>query len=256
MGYVLQRAQVRDKLRFLPGWLRDILQFNQLARDRWVQQRAHEIPPGSRVLDVGAGPNRYRSLFSHCRYVAQDFCKYKGPEWEYGKIEVVSDLALPFLDGSFDLVVCTEVLEHIPHPIQALKEFARILRPRSRVLLTAPLGSGIHQAPYHFYGGFTPYWYQKFLAESGFEDIRVEANAGFFKHFGQESARLVALLGAPGTLGLKGWGLRVTQWIAAVPFVLLIPAFCAFLDRFDRDKEYTVGYFVSAVRKSERETNP
>lgn len=76
-------------------------------------------------------------------------------------------------DASFDVVLCTEVLEHEPEPIRAVHEFARIVRPGGKLLLTAPLGSGLHQDPFHFYGGYTPYWYRRFLTEAGFDNIEV-----------------------------------------------------------------------------------
>ena len=34
----------------------------------------------------------------------------------------------------------------------------------------------MHQEPYHFYGGYTKYWYKKFLLENNFEDLNIESN--------------------------------------------------------------------------------
>ena len=47
-------------------------------------------------------------------------------------------LALPFPDGSFDVVMASEVLEHIPADEQALAEIARVVRPGGRVAVTVP----------------------------------------------------------------------------------------------------------------------
>jgi 2-polyprenyl-3-methyl-5-hydroxy-6-metoxy-1,4-benzoquinol methylase len=45
----------------------------------------------------------------------------------------------PFKDNFFDLVVCTEVLEHLPQsPLHALQEIRRVLMPQGRILLTTP----------------------------------------------------------------------------------------------------------------------
>ena len=49
------------------------LTFNQQARDRWIGEVSRRTPRGARVLDVGAGECRYRELFDHCEYRAQDF---------------------------------------------------------------------------------------------------------------------------------------------------------------------------------------
>lgn len=45
---------------------------------------------------------------------------------------------LPFLDGSFDVISCTEVLEHIPEPGNAIKEIGRALRPGGRFCASTP----------------------------------------------------------------------------------------------------------------------
>ena len=51
--------------------------------------------------------------------------------------------AMPFEDASFETVVCTEVLEHIPHPDHALKEILRVLRPGGVLIGSVPCHSFI-----------------------------------------------------------------------------------------------------------------
>ncbi len=86
-------------------------------------------------------------------------------------MDYVSDITdIPVHDESFDVIICTEVLEHVPEPIKTVQEFSRIIRPGGQLFITAPLGCGLHQVPYIFYGGYTPYWYEKFLPEYGFEN--------------------------------------------------------------------------------------
>jgi ubiquinone/menaquinone biosynthesis C-methylase UbiE len=68
--------------------------------------------------------------------------------------------ALPFPDGSFGTVLCTEVIEHIPDPSAALKEFRRILQPGGVLIGSVPARSMIwklrflsstcpHSEPFH-----------------------------------------------------------------------------------------------------------
>jgi len=47
-------------------------------------------------------------------------------------------LHLPFPDGSFDRVICSEVLEHIPNDLGAMAELARVLRPGGTMAITVP----------------------------------------------------------------------------------------------------------------------
>jgi SAM-dependent methyltransferase len=235
----------------------DIFAFNDYGRDAWVADQARRLPDGTHILDVGAGPCRYRPLFSHCRYESQDFEQYKGSEqgafsdraaWRYGHIDYVSDARdIPVEPATFDAVLCTEVLEHVPEPIAVVRELARILKPGGRLLLTAPLGSGLHQEPYHFYGGYTPHWYARFLTDAGFTQISVEPNGGFFKHYGQESQRFSAMLDPRRVRGGQPW--LTVFWLATLPwFRLVLPVLCHSLDRFDTHRGFTVGYHVTAIR--------
>ena len=46
--------------------------------------------------------------------------------------------AIPFQDYSFDVVMCHHVLEHLPHPLAALREYRRVCRPSGRLVLHLP----------------------------------------------------------------------------------------------------------------------
>jgi len=234
----------------------EIFAFNLRNRDRWVAEKAAKISRGNVVLDVGAGSAPYRQLFSHCVYKTQDFAALRPEQLRggsYSQIDYVCDAKqIPVPSGSFDVVLCTEVLEHHPEPIAVVHELARILSTGGVLLLTAPLGSGIHQEPNHYYGGYTPYWYERFLPEAGFGDISIEANAGSFRHFAQESIRFIRMtnpysLNLP--LFLKLFWMPI--WVFLAPVLLGVVPFAAkLLDRFDREKRFTVGYHIYAVKRA------
>jgi len=123
------------------------------------------------VLDAGAGATKYRPFFRHCRYETQDFCQYEGPLVKYSQpIDHICEITrIPLPDGCLDAVLCTEVLEHVVDPMAVVAEFARLLRPGGKLLLTCPTASSLHMEPYHYYGGFTHYWYRHWLPTHGFE---------------------------------------------------------------------------------------
>jgi SAM-dependent methyltransferase len=231
-----------------------VFSFNLVNRDRWVAQEAAKLPGDSRVLDVGAGSCPYRSLFAHCDYRTQDVGSLRGDQLRhggYGRIDFVGDASvIDTEDGSFDAILCTEMLEHHPEPIRVVHEFGRILRPGGTLLLTAPLGSGIHQEPFHYYGGYTPYWYQRFLAEAGFDSIEIESNGGFFRFFGQESIRFIRM-SVPWRLSTHLFLklLWFPIWTILMPICALVfPLLGTLLDSLDRERRFTVGYHVKACR--------
>jgi len=178
---------------------------NEPNRDAWVEKTLKKIPSGSRLLDAGAGEQKFRKYCSHLKYVSQDFAQYKPEEikeglqmdkWDYGKLDIVSDIAsIPEPDKSFDAILCTEVFEHIVNPIEALKEFARLLKPGGQVMITSPFCSITHFAPYHFYSGFNKYFYEKCFKDFGFEVIEMTPSGNYFEYLAQEMHRLDTITG-------------------------------------------------------------
>lgn len=130
-------------------WYNSIWKFNQHGRDRWVATQAAQIPAGSRVLDVGAGTGRYRKLFRHCEYKAHDFGQTPELRNKYTSLDYQSDIVnIPVPDNSFDAILCTEVLEHVPEPIRAVHEMARIMRRGEAAPVCTPWMSPASRALY------------------------------------------------------------------------------------------------------------
>jgi SAM-dependent methyltransferase len=227
----------------------ELMDFNKRARDAWVAEMAAAVPSGSRVLDVGAGSTPYRHLFDGCEYRTHDFAKYEGTSeglmtdvWGYGEIDYVSDItSIPVGDESFDVVLCTEVLEHVPEPIAAIEEMARLLRTGGTLLITAPLGSGAHQEPYHFYGGYTRHFYATMLPRFDVELVEIRPNGGFFRHYLQETARAAdILLSRP----IFRFRLMTPLRHAARSALRVLAVALSRLDDRIFLEEFTVGFFV------------
>jgi ubiquinone/menaquinone biosynthesis C-methylase UbiE len=132
---------------------------NEADRLIWIAKQLENIQAGSRIPDAGAGELRNKRYCSHLQYVSQDFCQYEGRgdgaalqtgQWDTTRIDLVSDISsIPAPDASFDAVLCTEVLEHVPDPLAAIRELARLVRPGGSIVLTVPFCSLTHFAPYH-----------------------------------------------------------------------------------------------------------
>jgi SAM-dependent methyltransferase len=110
---------------------------NQKTRDDWVASIAARMNTRTAILNVGAAQCRYRDMFAHCDYQAQDLGEYSGTTdgvfqetCACGDLDFASDItSIPVDAASFDAALCTEVLEHVLDPIAAIGEMARILRP-------------------------------------------------------------------------------------------------------------------------------
>jgi SAM-dependent methyltransferase len=145
--------------------------------ERFLQHAAQQLPSGSRVLDAGAGDCRYAHLFRHTNYIAVDFAKVAK---QYGQLDVIADLVkLPFPEGSFDAIICTQVLEHLPQPQVALAEMYRLLRSGGTLWLTAPLYYEEHEIPFDFYR-YTRFGLSHLLSEAGFHITSLNELEGYW----------------------------------------------------------------------------
>ncbi len=114
------------------------------------------LKPGARILDVGCGSGRHTGEASRMRDVVaigSDICfsdvvkakerlRYIQELGENGCgffAAVVADIRhLPFRDGFFDFVICSEVLEHIPDHEAAISEILRVLAPGKDLVVSVP----------------------------------------------------------------------------------------------------------------------
>lgn len=207
-----------------------------------LEEAARNVPPGALVLDAGAGECPHAELFAHTRYIKLD----RGigdHSWDYSKLDTVGDIgALPFRDGTFDAVINIQVLEHLQEPGAGIAEMARVLQPGGQLILTTVQCWEIHQHPNDFFR-FTRYGLEYLFEKAGLES-RVEALGGLFWLI---AFRLMAIL----SFFQKGW-----RWLAFVllapMFGLVIPGICYFLDRLDRQRDYTLGYFCWCRKCSPR----
>lgn len=178
---------------------------NLLTRESWLEQTLAKIPEGSSILDAGAGELQYKRLCSHLRYTSQDFAQYDGKgdgialqpgKWDQSRLDIVSDITrIPEPEGSFDAVMCIEVLEHLPNPVDALRELCRLLKPGGVLILTAPFCSLTHMAPYFYQTGYSRYFYEYWLKELKFEILETQWNGNFFEYLAQELRRLPDVAG-------------------------------------------------------------
>ena len=96
-----------------------------------------------KILDVGAGDGkllaalaeRFPSAELHATDYTSQFMKFSGCELRIANIDLDP---LPYLDSTFDLVVITEVVEHLENYHRVLREIHRILSPGGMIVVTTP----------------------------------------------------------------------------------------------------------------------
>jgi SAM-dependent methyltransferase len=177
---------------------------NQFVRDVFVAQELKKLKKNSLILDAGCGSQRYKADCSHLRYKSQDFGGYatdlkKSIDTSYqdldayayaSQIDYIGNIwDIKAKNNTFDAILCTEVLEHIPYPIETVKEFSRILKKNGILILTAPSNCLRHMDPYFFYTGFTDRFYDKILTENNFSIKKIEPVGDYYSWMSVEVAR-------------------------------------------------------------------
>ncbi len=154
--------------------------------DRWVAAAGRVGTDKSfRVLDAGAGNAPYRKHFEHVTYETADFGEV---DKEYADLDYTCRLdELPMADETYDLVLCSQVLEHIPEPVAVLKEIRRVLKPGGQAWVSAPLFFEEHEQPYDFYR-YTQFAWRQMAAEA---DLTVESLDWLEGYYGTISYQLM-----------------------------------------------------------------
>ena len=124
-----------------------------------VYRDLHKHLPGFRgdVLDVGCGQSPYRFLLNEesTRYVGIDIADADKFDYDNSEIVPLDGEHIPFPDEQFDAVICTEVLEHVPHFQGLVDEIHRVMKEGGQAVVTVPWSARFHYAPYDYFR-FTP----------------------------------------------------------------------------------------------------
>lgn len=106
---------------------------------------------GKAILDVGCGKGRFVNFFSNRakEIVGIEPAKKLLEEGKkkYPKLKLLPGSAteIPFPDNTFDVVLCVEVLEHVPEIDEALKEMKRVLKKAGELIIIDKNLSGLSQ---------------------------------------------------------------------------------------------------------------
>jgi SAM-dependent methyltransferase len=189
-----------------------------------------------RTLDLGASAGPYAARFPH--RVALDIEAAPG-------IDLIADAhAIALRDCTFDVLLATEVLEHLRDPQRAADEMFRVLRPGGTLLLTTRFVFPLHDAPGDYYR-YTRYGLEHLFRRFSIDEIREEADA-----MGTLAILLQRLGIQAETLGwrpLRFLWLALAQIVRRLSF-LITREYGDARDRRTVQPMFTSGYYLVARR--------
>ena len=221
--------------RFYQSYLSAFYNHHFFRLRKFVQAAADSVRPEETVLDVGAGDCQYKPYFiGRCKYLSQDVGG-KDACFTYDQIDIRSEVYdIPLPNESVDIILCTQVLEHLKYPARALKEMHRLLKPGGRLYLSVPLTSDEHMIPYDYFR-YTRYALDFLMQEQGFLPPEISPQGGRFILMGKMIKDLLPFLTA------RPW-LQKTIWILQAPVVAPLLVLLYLLDPLDRKKYFTLNY--------------
>jgi len=234
-------------LSVLKKYLNDSWFFPRYIGIIYIEPVMREVKSFARgtMLDLGCGTRRYEAIFREA------IDSYVGLDWPEIKNRALPDVIgdamnIPFKNASVDVVLATELMEHLPSPHNFLMEVARVLRDGGALILSVPFMEPIHEEPRDYYR-FTPFSLQLLLEQHGFSIRKMWNKGGWWS----------VVLGSFVNQSLYNWvtpldnsGQRHYSFLTFIILPICASAqWLAYqLDRFFPSERYTLGYTLVAVR--------
>jgi len=159
------------------------------------------LTPDSRILDVGCGRGSILLPLWKCRLFAVGIDKDKNclvqmkarhPFGSEGLLLQCSAEQLSFKNKSFEVIICREVMEHLLNPLEALREFRKVLKPHGRLCITIP-----YYITEYLFSKLNPSWLsmsqhrsvfslneiKAMIRQSGFDVIQIKRERFFYTYF-------------------------------------------------------------------------
>jgi len=191
-------------------WSKDwqnLQEIGPLTHNRYrlmLKELPKEIKPDSQIIDVGCGRGSFLELLKN-RYPSATFT---GVEYsDEGKQAARPDLRNSIIVGDiydvvsqlphhyYDILVCSEVLEHLPDPDKALELIASIIKPGGIALLTVPCGMGYWSTQDKIAGHYRRFEYSEFASLVKNNNFTLEKHYSWGTLFGLLYYRAVSLVG-------------------------------------------------------------
>jgi SAM-dependent methyltransferase len=212
--------------------------------DEFQSRQARGLARGARVLDLGGTKILKRGRFDIGQFdvdvVYANLATRKQPDVQ------ADAAAVPFLDGSFDAVICAELLEHVQEPAGVIREAKRVLKPGGALWICVPFLYQIHADP-HDYGRYTDYYWKELLRAEGFDVAVIEKQGAY-------ASVMMDMMRSFVSDGLAGGGLRRVGRALLAPLVIAGKYAAVRCDGWPRARRsafwnsFTTGFGILAVK--------
>lgn len=188
--------------------------------------------PAPFLLDVGGMGKPYARLFQD-----RVTCHFVLDVAPAASVDLVGDArSMPLATGSVNVVLCTQVLEHIPEPVRVLDEIRRVLRPGGTLILSVPGIYPQHGAPGDYWR-YMPQGLAWLLRD--FQSVNIRSECGTVGSFFLTFNMFLYTFSGP-----VPWLRKLVQWVVC-PLSNLVGLAASSVYRGD---QFASNYFVVAIR--------
>jgi len=200
--------------------------------DEFIKKHATNL----QVLDIGSSFSPYQEYFPN--RVTMDINPKFGTDF-------VGDIhQMPFKDETFEMIICTEVLEHCYNPQLAVNELRRVLKTGGKLILTTRFVFPLHDSPNDYFR-YTRYGIKQLFKEWG--NIEPQAETEAFSAIGALMQRICFQTKLKWNKPVKGI-LSVLSWIFSKLDFLIVQEYGNIEKSKEEKSIMTTGWYVVAIK--------
>lgn len=193
--YKVEKTPKRKPNGDVPLWYCSWLAVNE--QNKLLRKAAATYATG-RLIDIGCGTKPLKNMFAP--YVEEHVgLDHNEMFHQKDNVDIFADAySIPVPDGSFDTVLCTDVLEHLEEPQKAVDEMYRVLSSANMskngnggcAILSTPFVWHLHEQPRDFYR-YTKFGLRHLAEKAGFKVVSIQPTGGFCLTVAHEIAYMI-----------------------------------------------------------------